>query len=231
MGSKPPFMRIPFWKKWLSYLTPITLEETSSAQNPELAVVLSQGRLQLLSGNAIYSWDDLYRNFTISLGKLHLEKRDYHDVLLLGLGLGSVPYILEKVYNRDYRFVAVEWDEAVADLAQRYTLNRLKSPVEVVTADAEIFVQVCEESFDLVIVDIFEDDLVPPQFEASDFLENCAELLHPGGILLFNRLHGDHKDKVAAERFYEKTFSVVFPDASYMDTGGNWIMMYQKQDQ
>lgn len=190
--------------------------------------MLNRGRFQLLSGNAVYSWDDLYRNFSYAFGQINLAQRNYHDVLILGLGLGSVPFILERTYKRDYRYVAVEWDETVAELAYRYTLSRLKSPVEVITADAEMFVQICEEQFDLIIVDIFEDDLVPPQFEDPDFLRDCDELLLPGGMLLFNRLHGEHKDIVSAERFYNHTFTKVFPNARYIDTQGNWIMVYEK---
>jgi len=66
-------MSIPIWKKWLSHLTPLTLEETASEQNPELTVLLSRGRVQLLSGNAIYSWDDLYQNFLIAFDRLKIE--------------------------------------------------------------------------------------------------------------------------------------------------------------
>ncbi len=214
-------MNIPRWKKWLSHITPLTLEETGSDLNPELTVALSKGRVQLLAGEAIYSWDDLYQNFDIAFGELKLEERNYDNVLLLGLGLGSIPVLLEQKYGRDYRYTAVEWDETVADLALRYTLD-------VITADAELFVAVCQDTFDMLIVDIFEDDLTPPQFETTEFLEACDELLHPGGLLLFNRLYGENKDKVAAERFFERTFKKVFPEAWAIDTRGNWILCAQK---
>ncbi|MBK9335702.1 MAG: methyltransferase domain-containing protein [Lewinellaceae bacterium] len=215
---------IPFWKKWLSHLFPLTLEETSSEHNPDLAVVLDRGRLQLLSGNAIYSWDDLYHNFTIAFGTIDLDEEHIEDVLVLGLGLGSVPYILEKVFERRYRYTAIELDEVVSELAAKYTLPRLSSPVEIITADAGIFVAVTEEQFDLIVVDIFEDDHTPEQFEETDFLEACKAHLRPGGILLYNRLHNNAKTRLATERFYENRFRVVFPDAWAINTGGNWIV-------
>jgi SAM-dependent methyltransferase len=229
MGSfqkeKEQLMKIPRWKKWLSHLTPITLEVAASDQNPELRVALSRGRVQLLSGEAIYSWDDLYKNFLIAFDELQIDEREIKDVLLLGMGLGSVPYMLEKVFRRTYHFTAIEWDETVAELAYKYTLSRLESPVELVTADAEVFVELCEDQYDMLIIDIFEDEITPPQFCSVDFLENCKKLLRPGGILLFNRLHGeDEAIRSVTERFFVQTFKKVFQEGWFIDTKGNWIL-------
>ncbi len=218
-------MKIPRWKKWLSHLTPITLEVAASDQNPELRVALSRGRVQLLSGEAIYSWDDLYKNFLIAFDELKIDEREIKDVLLLGMGLGSVPYMLEKVFRRTYHFTAIEWDETVAELAFKYTLSRLESPVELITADAEVFVELCEDQYDMLIIDIFEDEITPPQFCSVDFLEDCKKLLRPGGLLLFNRLHGeDEAIRSVTERFFVQTFKKVFREGWFIDTKGNWIL-------
>ena len=223
-------MRIPLWKKWLSYLVPITLEEAASEQNPELSVILDRGRLQLLSGDAIYSWDDLYRNFLLAFEKLQIKERNIDQVLVLGLGLGSVPFILEKVFDCRFHYTAVEWDEVVSLLASKYTLSRLESPLDIVTADARVFVEVTEAQYDMVVVDIFEDELTPPPFETAEFLHDCGLLLRPGGLLLFNRLHGGNPAvRVLTERFFEQTFRKAFTGAWYIDTGGNWILCYQKE--
>jgi spermidine synthase len=222
-------VKVPRWKKWLSYLQPQMLEMTGSDLNPELSVLLYKGRFQLVSGEAIYSWDDLYHNFARAFEVLHIEKRSLQDVLILGLGLGSVPFLLEKKHGLKCHYTAVELDEVVVDLAMRYTFSRLESTIDAITADAEIFVEICEDQFDLLIVDIFEDDLTPPQFESEDFLAHCAALLRPGGLLLFNRLYGAHKDQLAADRFMERHFKVVFPEAWSIPTGGNLILCYQRE--
>ena len=89
---------------------------------------------------------------------------------------------------------------------------------------------VTEEQFDLLIVDIFEDEITPPQFCTEEFLETCASLLRPGGLLLFNRLHGeDVSIRQVTERFFERRFKNVFPEAWAIDTKGNWILCAQKQ--
>lgn len=222
-------MKIPRWKIWLSHLWPVTLETASTEQNPELSVVLSKGRLQLLSGNAIYSWDDLYKNFLFAFDKLQVDQRKIDDVLLLGLGLGSVPFMLEKVFRVRCHYTTVEWDETVSALAAKYSLSRLESPVDIITGDAELFVQVTQEQYDMVIVDIFEDELTPPAFETTAFLEDCKSLLRPGGLMLFNRLHGsDPGIRHITERFFERDFKNVFPGAWAIDTGGNWILCAEK---
>jgi len=150
-------------------------------------------------------------------------------VLVLGLGLGSIPYMLEKVFHRDYYYTAVEWDETISELANKYTLSRLKSAVDVITGDAEIFVDVTEEQYDMVIIDIFEDEITPPQFCTVEFLETCRDLLKPNGMILFNRLHGeDSAVRSVTERFFERTFKKVFPEAAYIDTKGNWILWSRK---
>jgi spermidine synthase len=219
-------MRIPRWKIWLSHLTPITLERTASEQNPELTVALSQGRVQLLSNGAIYSWDDLYKNFLIAFDELKIDERPIQDVLILGMGLGSVPFMLEKVFQRKYHYTAVEWDETIAALAFKYTFSRLESSVEMITADAQFFVEICSEQFDMLIIDIFEDEITPPQFCSEDFLHDCRDLLRPGGLLLFNRLHGeDNAVRSVTERFFVQTFKKVFQEGWFIDTKGNWILV------
>lgn len=221
-------MEVPLWKRWLSYITPLTLEVTSSPLNPELTVVLDRGRLQLLSGDAIYSWDDLYYNFAKAFEVLEPARRGYQEVLLLGLGLGSVPYLLEKKHQQVYYYTAVEWDEVIADLADRYTFSRLKSPVEMVVADAAVFVEVCSERYDMVVIDLFQDSETPEEFETVAFLEACVALLRPGGLLLLNRLSRTNRDLVLAERYLEGTFKQVLPGADKIDTDGNWILYWER---
>jgi spermidine synthase len=218
-------MDIPIWKKWWSYVSPVTIESAGSDQNPNLAVVLDRGRLQLLSGQAIYSWDDLYHNFTKAFEVLRPEQQKFRDVLLLGLGLGSVPLILERKHGMRYAYTAVELDEVVADMASRYTLSRLESYVEIITTDASIFVELCEDQYDLVIVDVFEDNITPAVFESPEFLRDCLRLVRPGGWVLYNRLYQTSMDKLATERFWEQTFRLVMPQPMHIDTEGNWILV------
>jgi len=216
-------LTIPTWKKYLSYLFEFHIESAPSEINPHLYVSLSRGRYQLSTANAIYSFADLYDNFTLTFQQIHLRDTT-KEVLILGFGLGSIPYMLEKKFDKDYHYTAVEIDENVLYLANKYTLPELTSSITMMPADAFAFVHYCHDKFDLICMDVFLDDVVPENFETDHYLEQLASLLNPNGILLFNKLAANKKDKKQAAQFLE-VFKKVFPKGDYLDVNGNWMLI------
>ncbi|MFT4666971.1 MAG: spermidine synthase, partial [Gammaproteobacteria bacterium] len=181
-------MKAPLWKRLLSYIFELHIESTSSEHNPHLYVSLKNGRYQLSTANAIYSYGDLYDNFSGAFAKMDLEKAEISSVLVLGLGLGSIPIILEKVFNKQYNYTAVEIDEEIVYLASKYTLPDLESNIEIISTDASIFTLQCSQQYDLIAVDIFLDDVIPEHFQRASFLEQLKELLTTKGVVLYNHL-------------------------------------------
>jgi spermidine synthase len=219
-------MHIPSWKKYLSYLWEVPLESTSSDYNAELHVSLRWGRLQLSTANAIYSYADLYTNFAKTFARYRWAQHPVQEVLLLGLGLGSIPYLLERTHGRQCRYTAVEIDEVIIELAHDYVLNELDAPIETICGNALFAVaQLPAASYDLICVDIFEDDKVPAAFETTDFLEAARALLRPGGVLLFNRLAYSHQDRQHSETFYQTTFRQVFPRSALLPVARNYMLI------
>lgn len=216
-------MTIPTWKKYLSYFFEFHIESAPSEINPHLYVSLSRGRYQLSTANAIYSFADLYDNFTLTFQQIHLSDT-IQDVLILGFGLGSIPYMLEKKFDKDYHYTAVEIDENVLYLANKYTLPNLSSSIMMMPADAFAFAHYCHDTFDLICMDVFLDDIVPENFESEQYLEQLATLINPNGILLFNKLAVTEKDKMQAAQFF-KVFKQVFPKGDYLDVNGNWMLI------
>jgi len=221
-------MKQPFWKHIASYLYEFRIEAVEGQHNPYLEVVYSRGRYRLDTENAIYSYEDLYTNFYYSFRQIKLHKQDIKNVLILGLGLGSIPLMLERDYKRKYHYTAIEIDEEVLYLANKYALHELQSPIEVLCADARLFVKTCTEKYDLVCMDIFLDDVIPSEFEQTDFLENLKTLIAPNGLLLYNRLFNTHEDKAVTAHFYEAIFSKTFPDATFLNVDGNWVLLNRK---
>lgn len=222
-------MKPSFIQKLLSYISDVPFEHTGSEYSDELHVVLSRGRMQLLTENAIYSYGDLYSNYERAFRKLRLSRFDIENILILGFGLGSIPYMLEKRFKKNYHYTGVEIDETVIYLADKYVTQYLNSPIEMVCADAFGYTIQCQEEFDIVCVDLFIDDEVPSKFESKDFLFYLKNVLGEKGILMYNRLYLTRKDKEATNHFYENIFLNIFPKGGYLDVQGNWILTNQPE--
>lgn len=218
-------MKTPLWKKWLSYLAEIPLETASSEVNDFLHVSLVKGRLQLSTEHAIYSYEDLYDNFLKAFRKIDLDRLKISDVLILGFGLGSIPYMLEKIFQKQYYYTAVEIDPTVLQLANRYTVPNIQSGMEFVCMDAWDFAEVCSETYDLIAVDLFLDDKVPEIFEQPEYLEQLKNLLNRDGFLMFNRLAHSEKDIADTNAYFENVFLKVFPQGCCLDVDGNYMLI------
>ena len=115
----------PLIKRILSYIKDIPIVSTSSEYNEILDLYLVKGRYQLCTENAIYSYGDKYDNFANAFKQIDLDK--VNDVLILGLGLASIPYILETIHQKAFNYTGVEIDDEVIYLASKYVIDDLKS--------------------------------------------------------------------------------------------------------
>ena len=220
---------IPTWKKWLSYLLEQHIESVEGNLNPSLHVSLVNGRYQLSTDTAVYSFDDLYDNFTTAFQQTNFDTFKPKSVLLLGLGLGSVPYILETTYGIKPLYTAVELDEAVIYLAEKYRLSELDAPVQCIAADAEIFVSICTESFDFIVIDLFVDDQIPEAFLDNEFMLRIKELLSENGLVMFNHMAMTKVQKEEADAYFKRIMLPIFPDATYIETRNNRILVNSSQ--
>jgi spermidine synthase len=218
-------MKQPLWRRLLSYIKEIHIETSESEYNPDLYVVMRRGQYQLCTANAIYSYGDLYDNFSKAFKKINLDTLAIENVLILGFGLGSIPIMLEKMFHKKYHYTAVEIDAEVLRLANVYGVGDLKSSMDFRVMDAYMYVAFCEEKFDMICMDVFLDDTVPDEMESEDFLQNLKDMLTPNGILLFNKLAFHKKDKLEADAFFKKQFKPIFNDATYLDVEGNFILL------
>ncbi|TVQ51166.1 MAG: hypothetical protein EA362_00745 [Saprospirales bacterium] len=221
-------MHIPRWKKWLSYLFEMHIESSPGDLNPHLYVSLKRGRFQLCTKNAVYSYEDKYDNFKRIFSQLNLDFLQNGNVLILGFGLGSVPILLKQIGLNELSITGIELDENVIYLASKYALNKIDYPTEMIETDAAAFIFSTYEQYDLVVVDVFVDDIIPEQCRNLEFLEACKDRLTENGILLFNALAATDEDKDEAEQLYFETFEKVFPTGKLVDVLGNYIFVSNK---
>ncbi len=216
---------MPLWKKLLSRVIDIPLESASTPYNPDVQLQLRNGRFLLTTPNAIYSYGDLYLNFYEAFRRLKPQKRKIREVLVLGLGMGSIPWMLEKKFGQIYNYTCVEVDEVIAGWAMKYAVPELKSPMMIYTADALPFVYTCTQRFDLICVDLFLDEHVPNELDDPGFTQALSSLLLPEGLLMWNRLADKDPLIQRTSNFYEQVFSKIFGDAHLLTFEGNWMLL------
>ena len=222
-------MKISPWKRWLSYLGDVTLERVSTEIHPSLTICLSKGRLQLYANKAIYSFEDLYLNFSNTFRLIDLKPYTGGRVLVLGLGLGSVIQILEQEHQLNASYTAAELDEGIIDLAQRYVLQYLPCPVTVYPIDAYAYInQYEEEAFDMIIMDVFHDDIIPGPFSQPAFLHRIRNILSPQGLFLYNRLYRTDEDQRETAQYQWDIFAPVFPNHDAIDVEGNRVLIHDR---
>jgi len=218
-------MKQPFWIRMLSYIKDVHIEQTSSVFNDQLDVLYVKGEYQLVTPEAIYSYGNKYDNFFEAFKQLKIQDHKIDNVLLLGLGLGSIPYMLEKFFKLNYNYTAVEIDESIIDMASKYVLNDLQSEVWTVCTNALNFVVIDKNKYDMIAMDVFVSDYIPSEFESVQYLQNLKDSLTEDGLLLFNRLFYFEKDKKKTKKYFEEVFLKVFPEGRYLHINGNWIIV------
>ena len=213
----------------MSFIKDQTLEATEGEHAEYLAVILRQGKLLLQANSAIYSWEDNYYNFRTAFEQLDWDKLNGDETLLLGLGLGSVPQMIEELFGYRLQYTAVEYDAVIAELAEEYLLHRLRSPIETIVADAEAFVAQDSRTYDFILVDLFVDDEVPAQFDSLAFLEGLHNRMDEGSCLITNRLAYTTKDRYESELYFEEVFKKIFPNAGLIDVQSNLMLFSDKR--
>ena len=194
------------FQKLLSYLIPINIYKQNSAINKTLEVTWNNGKLVLDSKNTNYSYGSLQRALKKGLRFIGFERiRKFENVLVLGVAGGSVIKTLREEIKFCGKITGVELDQNVLELANRFFgLNQIKNLI-LVNEDAFEFVLKTKEKYDLIIIDIFQDTVMPNFLFEDFFIERINFLLKINGFILFNTMVLSDKDK-NRNNLYRKKF-------------------------
>ncbi|NRA60564.1 MAG: fused MFS/spermidine synthase [Psychrobium sp.] len=110
------------------------------------------------------------------------------NILIIGLGGGSLPTMLSRVLP-DTDITSVEIDPAVLKMAKRYFNYQDSARVKSVIKDGRIFIKRAlknNQRFDWIILDAFNADYIPEHLLTKEFLEESKALLTPNGLLAAN---------------------------------------------
>jgi len=178
-----------------------------------LEVNRRHGHFVLDSGNVNYSFGALHEIFQKAFKKAGREVSSFQKALLLGFGAGSVSYILQNELNFKGKITGVEIDTKIVELARKYFGLDAIQNLNIEVTDAFDFVFQDQQKYDLIVVDLFIDHIIPEKFDQKDFLNQLDRLLENDGMLLYNRMNQSFKDKLRIKTF-RKAFADVFKTAT-----------------
>lgn len=194
------------FQKLLSYLIPINIHQQNSDINKSLEVTWNNGKLVLDSKNTNYSYGSLQRALKKGLRFIGFERiKNFDTVLVLGVAGGSVIKTLREEIKFNGKIIGVELDKNVLELANRYfKLNEIEN-LELIHDDAFEFVLKTKEKYDLIIIDIFQDTIMPNFLFEDFFINHVNSLLNLNGFILFNTMVLTEKDK-ERNKLYRSNF-------------------------
>ena len=170
----------------ISYITDVPIDEGFDSEGNKLQLLLRRGQLLLASPNMIYSYGDRYQVLREAYSHFEVYSSPPENVLLLGAGIASG---LQLLYSKGIysNAVLVERESLICRWLHSYVISRLeKSNVKVLCEDVRKVLDSLNDDFDLIVVDIFVDNLVPAFVGQRSFIEKMLELLSSNGLALIN---------------------------------------------
>lgn len=182
---------ITLFQNIISYVFPLTLEKRKGELTSQLEITIENGRYVLNTRQVNYSFGGLHKVFEKVFKKEKIEKLNIKNVLVLGFGAGDVAELLVEKYKFNCTIIGIEKDPIVIELAKKYfNINRFNN-LKLVHDDAFHFVQTCNQTFDLIVIDIFIEDKIPKIFDQELFLNHIKRIKAREGILFYNRPFND----------------------------------------
>jgi spermidine synthase len=105
--------------------------------------------------------------------------------LVIGLGGGTVVKQMWSAYP-DMRIDAVEIDVAVVDVARRFFEVPDDERVRVLVGDGREFIERSTDTYDVVILDAYDDDRLPYHLTTREFFESVRARMTPDGVAAYN---------------------------------------------
>jgi len=196
------------------------LEEVNSKQNGQITVVKSFAFGTYFQVGGLTQSGGIIKNiWKHSLREVHRTNSKVQNVLVLGLGGGSIISVIKK-YWPDSQTTAVDIDPVIVDLGKKY-LGLGDSLIKIKISDAEKFLVKSKTRFDLICADLYVGDEYPKKFEDIKFAKLLKRSISKNGVVVINRLYYGEKrpQTVKFGNILVKVFSsvdVVYPEANLM---------------
>ena len=208
-----------FWQKDLTY-------EGESIYN--YLQVSETDRQVVLSTNVLFGVQSLYMKEGGLTGMyydyamaapLMVPDKPVEDMNVLILGMGTGTYATQcRKYFGDMNIEGVEIDEKITELSREYFSQ--PEDVKVTTYDGRAFLQAVETTYDVIMVDAYQDITIPFQMSSVEFFTMVKDHLKDGGVMVVNmNMHGNKEGDI--NQYLADTIANVFDNVYSVDVAGS----------
>jgi spermidine synthase len=208
-----------FWQKDLTY-------EGESIYN--YLQVSETDRQVVLSTNVLFGVQSLYMKEGGLTGMyydyamaapLMVPDKPVEDMNVLILGMGTGTYATQcRKYFGDMNIEGVEIDEKITELSREYF--SLPEDVKVTTYDGRAFLQAVDTTYDVIMVDAYQDITIPFQMSSVEFFTMVKDHLKDGGVMVVNmNMHGNKEGDI--NQYLADTIANVFDNVYTVDVAGS----------
>lgn len=127
------------------------------------------------TGNSIWT----YPNYVTVLASSLKEKP---DVLILGIGGGTLANLLQSTLNANVE--TVELDARISKIAKQYF--NLNPNIKINIDDARHFIRTNKKKYDLIIFDVFKGEVPPAHVLTVECFKEAGQILNEDGFMIIN---------------------------------------------
>ncbi len=146
-----------------------------------------------------------------------VKEKDSLDVLILGMGTGTFATQCEHYFD-NLVMEGVEIDEDITDLAVTYF--HLSEDIPVTTYDGRAYLNAVDQTYDVIMVDAYQDITIPFQMSSIEFFTLIKEHLNEDGVMVVNmNMRGEEEGNI--NQYLADTISCVFSEVYTVDVKGS----------
>ncbi len=135
--------------------------------------------------------------------------KEVKNVLMIGLGGGSLPRFIKKYYPHA-DIDNVEIDPLIAAIAKKYFFVKESPTFRIFVEDGRKFIERTSKKYDIILLDAFGADAdIPRQLTSFEFLGLMKSHLRPGGIVITNYINHEQKKYESFVATYRRAFRFV----------------------
>ena len=197
--------------------------EDSASKSLHFSIHEIQSRMRLQSPHAL----DL--RYTRTMMGFLMFKPQPERIAMVGLGGGSLAKFCHH-YLPDTHIHVAEINPHVIALRDEFCIPPDDHRFQILAADGAAFVRQATTAYDVLLLDGFDDQGLPPSLSSARFFQDCAQALRPGGILVANVPAGQSGLKTYVKRI-QRHFADPVIQIGYEGLDNIIVLAFKPQEQ